>query len=190
MSDNILKKEFQTRDVQRMRNLITGKQGDRTTQGVGYNKEDSFHEEGDVWEEDGRTWTIKNGLKQNITKLDRAKKAHVTPLFCPNCKKIMKKRFDKDYYNIHKKCFDCVVEFETKLRVQGKFEEYQKQIYNSDIDGAINDFTNFMEEKLTESNNSFITEQGDVEKWVGGVDEEKAREAMDITVEELKKLKK
>ena len=31
MSDNLLKKEFKTRDVQRMRNIITKKSGDKTT---------------------------------------------------------------------------------------------------------------------------------------------------------------
>ena len=34
-----LKKEFKKRDVERMRNLITGKQGKKTTLGIGYKKE-------------------------------------------------------------------------------------------------------------------------------------------------------
>ena len=65
MSDNVLKKQFQQKDVQRLRNLMTGKYGEKTTVGVGYTKQHGFHEEGDLWEEDGRTWTIKNGVKQN-----------------------------------------------------------------------------------------------------------------------------
>ena len=67
MAENVLKKDFKSADVQRLRNLMTGKQGERTTAGVGYSKKQHFHEEGDVWEEDGRQWTIKNGIKQNIT---------------------------------------------------------------------------------------------------------------------------
>jgi hypothetical protein len=74
MSENVLKKDFKSADVQRLRNLMTGKQGERIAAGVGYSKKHQFHEEGDVWEEDGRQWTIKNGIKQNITKLDKAKK--------------------------------------------------------------------------------------------------------------------
>ena len=70
MSENVLKKDFKSADVQRLRNLMTGKQGERTAAGVGYSKKQEFHEEGDVWEKDGRQWTIKNGIKQNITKLD------------------------------------------------------------------------------------------------------------------------
>ena len=72
--DNVLKKEFQKRDVERLRNLMTGKYGEKTRSGVGFTKADEFYTEGDIWESDGRTWTIKDGIKQNITKLDKAKK--------------------------------------------------------------------------------------------------------------------
>ena len=89
MSDNVLKKDFQQRDVQRLRNLVQGKYGDKVGEGVGYTKAEEFHKEGDIWEVDGRKWTIKNGIKQNITKLDSAKKSHVMPLFCPTCKSLM-----------------------------------------------------------------------------------------------------
>ena len=66
--DNVLKKEFKKHDVQRLRNVLTGKAGERTTEGVGYTKAKEFYKEGDVWTEMGREWTIKDGLKQNITR--------------------------------------------------------------------------------------------------------------------------
>ena len=58
MKENILKKEWSKKDVQRARNLIQGKADQRTTKGIGYNRKQNFHEEGDIWEENGRTWTI------------------------------------------------------------------------------------------------------------------------------------
>ena len=73
MKDNILKKEFNKKDVERLRNLVKGKGSERTSQGIGYTKAQEFHKEGDIWEEDGRKWTIKEGIKQNITKLDKFK---------------------------------------------------------------------------------------------------------------------
>lgn len=190
MSDNILKKEFNKKDVQRLRNLVQGKHGDKVGNSVGYKKEETFYKEGDIWEEDGRQWTIKDGIRQNITKLDKAKKAHIMPIFCPNCKKPMKKRFDKDYYNIHKKCFDCVIDFEHNLRKMGLWEEYEKNIRNSDIDGFIKDFRAYVEDELTQNNSSFITEAGDVEKWVGGLNEKRVLDALDKTIEHLEKMKK
>jgi hypothetical protein len=190
MSDNVLKKDFQQRDVQRLRNLVQGKYGEKTGEGVGYKKAEEFHKEGDVWEVDGRKWTIKNGIKQNITKLDKAKKSHVMPLFCPTCKGLMDVKFDKDYYNIHKKCFNCVLDFEFALRKAGLFEEYEKNIINSEIEGFISNFKDYVESQLTESNNSFITEQGDVEKWDGGLDKKRVLESLDKTIEHLEKMKK
>ena len=38
MKDNILKKQFSKKDVQRARNLVKGKSGERTSQGIGYSK--------------------------------------------------------------------------------------------------------------------------------------------------------
>ncbi len=38
------------------------------------------------------------------------------PLLCPSCKNVMKKRIDKQFYNIHKTCFNCVVDFEAELK--------------------------------------------------------------------------
>ena len=106
----MLKKEFKEKDVERMRNLIKGKSGSRIVTGVGYTKAQEFHQEGDIWEEDGRQWTIKDGIKQNITKLDAAKKAHKLPMFCPSCNKLTYEHRDKKFFQIHGKCLDCVVD--------------------------------------------------------------------------------
>ena len=187
--DSVLKKDFQKRDVERLRNLMTGKYGEKTHSSVGFTKADEFYTEGDIWESDGRTWTIKDGIKQNITKLDKAKKAHVMPLFCPNCKKVMKKRNDKPFYNIHKKCFDCVIDMEHELKKSGKWEEYEKNIKNNEIDNRIKDFKIWAKEHINESNNSFISEDGDVEKWVGGLNKEKVEQYIKEVEEYLTSLK-
>lgn len=164
----MLNKEFQKKDVQRLRNLIKGKHGEKTTVGVGYTKKYESHSEGDIWEEDGRAWTIKNGIKQNVTKLDKAKELHVMPLLCPKCSKPMRVHIDKSFYNVHKCCLNCVVDFETKIKAEGKWEEYQNTIRIQAIDNIINNFKDWADDELQESNNSFVTEDGDVENWVGG----------------------
>ena len=64
-----LKKDFQERDVQRLRNLIQGKYGEKTRSSVGFTNKQEFHKEGDVWVENGRTWTIEDGIKQMQTLL-------------------------------------------------------------------------------------------------------------------------
>ena len=59
-----------------------------------------------------------------------------------------------------------------------------------EIDNFIVNFRTYVEEQLTESNNSYITEKGDVEKWVGGYDKERVLESLEKTVEYLENLKK
>lgn len=189
MSDNVLKKEFQQKDVQRLRNLMTGKYGEKTSSGIGYTKKQEFYSEGDIWEEDGRSWTIKNGIKQNITKLDKAKESIHLPLFCPCCSNIMKKQHDKLFYLQYKRCFDCQIDFETELRIKGLWDEYEKFIINSDIDGIINDFNIWIDEEINETNTSYVTEAGDVERWVGS-SKQKLLENKEETIKYLQSLKK
>jgi len=189
--DPILKKEFAKHDVERIRNLVKGKYGEKTTETVGYTPPAEFHKEGDVWEaRDGRTWTIKNGIKQNITKLDKAKKAYVMPLFCPKCKKIMNQRVDKPYYEVHKFCLKCYAKFEDKLKSEGKYEEYFNAINNKVIDQRIQDYKDYVEEKLGETNEGHVTEQGDVELWHGKLNLEKVDEYTKQVIEHLESLKK
>ena len=183
-----LNREFEKRDVERMRNLVKGKYGDKTETSVGYTPAETFYKEGDVWEHDDRTWTIKDGVKQNITKLDKAKKLHNMPLFCPSCKGLMKNRNDKQFYKVHKTCFKCVILKEDKLKREGKFEEYQRNIKNNEIDNKIKDFKDYVKDKLMEKND-FITEAGDIEKWRGNINEEQVDEHVKEVVKYLESQK-
>jgi len=67
MAESKLIKDFKKKDVARMRNLITKKFGDSSSTQVGYTKATQDHQEGDTWEERGKTWTIKNGIKKVTT---------------------------------------------------------------------------------------------------------------------------
>ena len=189
MNDNVLKKEFSKKDVQRARNLVKGNTNARTTEGIGYSKKHEHRVEGDVWEEDGRTWTIKNGLKQNITKMDKFKKMGKLPLFCPECSTLMKKNLDKKVFPAYQKCFDCVVDYEAELQKQGKSEEYFKELQNQHIQSAIDGYKNFMEDKMKESNANYVTEAGDVESWKGGISREQLEKDLQEGIEFLENMK-
>ena len=190
MSDNVLKKEFQKRDVERLRNLVKGKYGEKTTVGIGYNGEEiGDHKEGDVWEEKGRTWTIRDGIKENITKLDKFKKAAV-PLFCPTCKQVMDKQLDPHYFKAYGECLDCRTVFETRLKIDGKWEEYTNQTFNHEIDQQINEYKSYFEDLLSISNQNYVSENGEVQKWVGGINKERAQESLDEVIKYLESLKK
>ena len=51
-----LNKEFSKRDVQRMRNILTNNTANKTRVQSGYEKENKVYVEGDIWEENGKTW--------------------------------------------------------------------------------------------------------------------------------------
>ena len=186
--ETVLKKNFQKRDVERLRNLMTGKYGEKTRSSVGFTNKQEFYNEGDIWESDGRTWTIKDGIKQNVTKLDKAKKEHNMPLFCSKCSKLMK-RVDKPYYNIYKYCLDCHARAEDKLKAEGKYEEHYNKINNKIIDDRVDEFKQYIENKLSESNDSFVSENGEVENWVGKLDTEKVDEFTKDIIKHLESLK-
>ena len=189
MKDNVLKREFQHKDVERARNLVKGNTTARTTEGIGYNKKYEHRVEGDVWEENGRTWTIQNGLKQNITKMDKFKKMGKPPLFCPECNKLMKKHLDVKVFPAYQKCFNCVVDYEAQLKKEGKDQEYFDNLHNQNIDKTIKEYTAFMEDTLNESNYGFVTEAGDVENWRGGQNKEELLKNLQEGLEYLKNLK-
>src|SRR5210317_1786340 len=109
MSDSYLKKEFKESDVQRVRNIVNKDYTAKTKSQTGYQKAYKSRKEGDIWEESDKTRTIKNGIRQNITKLDAAKKAARVPLACPKCNGSMKHHLAKKMYNIHGFCFECTV---------------------------------------------------------------------------------
>ena len=190
MSDNVLKKEFQKRDVERLRNLVKGKYGSRTTMGIGYNGEvQEEHQEGDIWEQGGRTWTIKDGIKENVTKLDKFKKVAV-PLFCPKCKQVMDKQLDPFYYKSFGQCLDCQTVTETKMKIDGTWESHVNQTFNAEIDHQIEEYKNWFSNILSEGKEGYVSENGEVQKWVGGIDKKRAQNSLDEAIKYLNSLKK
>ena len=188
MEESKLQREFKERDVQRMRNIIKKDYNAKTTTQVGYSKAYIDRKEGDVWEEDGKKWILKNGIKQTVTRFDSLKKAINLPISCPNCSKGMKTTtLNKKMWPIHKMCFDCVITMETELKRTGGYEEYVRNITNRGVKTYIKDLEDALLDMASESNESFVTEAGDIEKWGGnGLDNKKLTEDLQEYIEKLK----
>ena len=92
MEESKLQREFKGRDVQRMRNIITKDYNAKTTTQVGYSKAYIDRKEGDVWEEYGKKWILKNN--------------NFAPLFLRSCKKWIKY---KSYNNLPESMFYSVL---------------------------------------------------------------------------------
>lgn len=164
-NESLLKKEFKEADVQRVRNLVNKDYSKSTKTQTGYKRNSERYREGDIWEEGGRKWTIKNNIKQNITKLDNAKKALRTPLSCPNCGGPMKHHLAKKMFKIHGFCFDpCTVEMENDLKKAGLYEQYEQRMMQGNLKAFAKDIEQWAIDHIN-SSNTFVTEAGDTEDW-------------------------
>ena len=87
----------------------------------------------DLDEKKKREEEIKADRERKNDRMDALKEAK-TPWFCPNCDKVMNKRLDDKMYRLYNQCFDCQVKFETKLRAEGKYEEWEeKKVLNNQL---------------------------------------------------------
>jgi hypothetical protein len=76
---------------------------------------------------------------------------------------------------------------ETELKRTGGYEEYVRNITNRGVKTYIKDLEDALLDMASESNESFVTEAGDIEKWGGnGLDNKKLTEDLQEYIEKLK----
>ena len=146
----------------------------------------------DLKEKKKRDEEVKAERERRNGRMDALKEAKI-PWFCPECKKVMKHKNDDKMYRLHSQCFDCQVKFENKLRIEGKYEEWEeKKMLNNQL-SYIKDQIQSVEDWKDESENSptIFNSVGvenveiEQEKWSSN------REAIDKMSEEaLKELNK
>ena len=59
-------------------------------------------------------------------KLEATKEARL-PWFCPDCKRVMKRNIDEKMWYLHGHCFECQLEIENRMMIEGTFDEYEKK---------------------------------------------------------------
>ena len=85
--------------------------------------------EGDIFEEDGKSWIIKNGIK--ISNKKTGSWSDIYQFKNCNKEKCNKNqynvtRYDMEYHKIHGCCVNCFTELQTKMILEGTWEEYEK----------------------------------------------------------------
>ena len=103
----------------------------------------------------------------------------------------MKSRLDKDNYKIHKTCHDCVINFEHKLKIENKYDDYINRIKNLNSLDIVNETENILLDMVNTSNKGYVSEDGVIEKWIGGANKneftKKIKEAAKIRRKHIKK---
>lgn len=168
------KKKLQ--NVRAIREMLAGehKTQNKIRLGYGDHQVEERHEEGDVWFEDGKQWTIKNGVKQSIRKGISFSDLYDFSKCEDDCNKNQYNitEYDKKMSAIHGMCFDCLVKFETKLRLTGEWEEYERKKVKENALAWLREAEQEVQElKETMTKTEFVNKDGDIEKW--GLDKDK-----------------
>ena len=118
------------------------------------------------------------------------------PLFCKKCDKIMKQRLDDKMWRLYGHCFDCQVKFENRLRIDGKFKEWEKEKIKQNkiafIKDAIQKIEEWKDMKSPEFYNNVGVNYPELEKEIWNTDtvavEKEANEAIEKYTEVLNEL--
>lgn len=184
-------------NIESLKQMMKGSHSTQNKIQVGYKGESQVQETrkiGDKWEDaDGNEWEQRNGYAVKLGK-DWQQELHDYLKSFKNCPKetctcTMPKRLDEKMKIVHGMCFDCVVQMEHKLRIEGKFEEYEKEKIKNNmlswIEQAEKD-KDYVIEELSKTL-EFVNSNGIVEKWENNVDKDELKNKIEEEFEKFKK---
>jgi hypothetical protein len=102
----------------------------------------------------------------------------------------MDKQLDPFYYKSFGECLDCRTVTETQMKINGTWGDYTNKTFNDEIDHQIEEYKSYFESVLSDGNEGYVSENGEVQKWVGGIDKERAQTALEEVIKHLNSLKK
>ena len=110
-------------NIKRIQDLVSGNY--RNNIQTGYEgKTDHQRKEGEEWTDArGRSWVMTGGKRKQITKVpprgfDK----------CNDCEKLILKTIDQQTYDRMGRCKYCQIDFEMKLKREGKWEDWVKEM--------------------------------------------------------------
>ena len=133
------------------------------------------------------------GGKTRESELSKIMQSVRMPLFCPKCKKTMKKKLDDKFWRLFEHCWDCQIDFEHKLRLEGKYDEWATERAKNNQKGWIEDMIQSIEQWRTERPVDQIYNVGvkdpEVKIEKAQVNEEALNKLADDAIKDLKKMK-
>ena len=133
------------------------------------------------------------GGKTSESELSKIMQSVRMPLFCPKCKKTMKKKLDDKFWRLFEHCWDCQIDFEHKLRLEGKYDEWATERAKNNQKGWIEDMIQSIEQWRTERPVDQIYNVGvkdpEVKIEKAQVNEKALNRLADDAIKDLKKMK-
>lgn len=130
------------RNIETLNKMLAGEHRTQTKTVIGYTKPEDVkrREVGEIWDETLPDGTVYEWEQKNGYRVKRAKNLKVlseTRAFLqeyPNCYDSCEKkktrrytRYDNNTRMIHGMCLDCLARYETELKINGEFEEYERK---------------------------------------------------------------
>jgi ribosomal protein L37AE/L43A len=166
------------RNIDAVKKMLDGTHRTQTRNSISFSDvkltDTKSHSVGEVWtDENGVEWEQRSGFKIKKGKLDEIRNMLIEnrmPEVCPKCKSAMKKRLDAKFWKLEKHCFDCQIEFEHALRLEGKFEAYQRDRIRRNAESWLSDAEKEAKEIIETFKNpvTFANSDGTFETWSGG----------------------
>lgn len=150
------------------------------------------HKDGDVWtDKNGKEW-IQIGASKISKTLHDTKES--TRQICSSCNKDIfwsNSSYDEKLFLKTGKCYDCIIEEETKMRINGTYEIYEKIKVIRNQKSFLIELKQKIEESidwLTTKNNNieFLNEDGTTESW-SDISRESFLETAKNDLQEIKK---
>ena len=159
-------------NVKAVKEMIAGTHRTQTKNTVSFGESKEFikREVGDQWtDDDGNIWEQKKGYKVKLGKLSELRKELTT---FPKCQKEVctctnPNRNDLKMKSIHGMCFDCVVDMENNLKIEGKYKEYERQKLLNNGKAWLTQAELEKEALKVALKTRFINEDGSFEDWDG-----------------------
>ena len=133
------------------------------------------------------------GGKTRESELSKIMQSVRMPLFCPKCKKTMKKKLDDKFWRLFEHCWDCQLDFEHKLRLEGKYDEWATNRAKNNQKAWVDDMIVGIEEWRDERPSDQIYYVGIKEREVKIEKSQVSKKAIDKladdAIKDLKKMK-
>ena len=148
-------------------------------------------EVGETWIDDkNQKWEQRNGYKVKVGKLSKLREELREFPNCntknSSCNCTEPGTADLKMKAIHGMCLNCVVEMEHKLKLEGKYEEYERTKLLANAEAWLKQAE--VEKDILKSTlkASYINEDGSIEDWGEGMSEKELVEKIDNGFEKFK----
>jgi len=177
-------------NIKAVKEMIAGTHKSQTKTNVSFGEKASVRREiGETWtDENGQEWKQKQGYRVKLGKMSKLRTELKTFPNCPKevCTCTSPGQADKKMKAFHGMCLDCVTEMEHKLRLDGKYDIYEKERILKNAEAWLKQAEKEKDIIKSTLQAAFINEDGSIEEW-GGLNEEEVMTKIENDFEKFKK---